>query len=287
MISLQSLKRNGGALRLYRSLLIAVALALEAGRAYGGAWTLASGDALFILTGSSYDAGERFDDKGHAKSQPDYRQYDLNPYIEYGLRDGVTIGADTQLQRASQGGNPTLRGQNNTGIGDSEIFLRKRLWQQNGFAVSIQPLIKLPSLQSSASDIPKLGNSHPDAALGLSGGYGFSAAGLNHFIALDTQYRYRFGAQKNQTNFAATAGIHVSQRWTIMPQAFLTYRTGKRANAGFTESSADDYNLVRLQLAAVYELRKDVSLQFGGFDDIYGKDTGHGRGVLLALWKRF
>jgi hypothetical protein len=69
-----------------------------------------------------------------------------------------------------------------------------------------------------------------------------------------------------------------------MPQTFVTLRTSSPSNAAFTESASNDYNLVRLQLSAVYAFTPTISVQVGGFSDVDGKNTGEGNGALLALW---
>ena len=48
---------------------------------------------------ASYYATDRYwDNNGHRQSQPAYDQYALNPYAEYGLWDGFTIGTNLSLQ---------------------------------------------------------------------------------------------------------------------------------------------------------------------------------------------
>jgi hypothetical protein len=71
-----------------------------------------------------------------------------------------------------------------------------------------------------------------------------------------------------------------------MPQTFMTYRTSGNSTSAFTQSAGDDYNLIRLQLSAVYKMSDTLSFQFGGFKDTDGKNAGQGKGLLLALWKR-
>ena len=261
--------------------IVSLAVILCATQAYGGAWTQPQGDTQLILSAATYDSHQLYNVKGRLRPQASYHKYELNPYIEYGYRDDLTLGSNISLQR-TQG---SSRADSNWGMGDSEFFIRKRLLESDGFVASVEPLIKLPSFQSSGQDIPKLGASHGDIALGLSTGYGFSAFQLPHFINLDTQYRYRLGAAKDQIKIAATTGFHVSSAWMIMPQAFVTYRTTTPRHSNFTQSSGDDYNLVRFQLSAVYALTDATSLQCGGFTDTDGKNAGRGKGVLLALWK--
>jgi hypothetical protein len=267
-------------------IITAIALSLLSANAYAGAWTQSQGTGLAILGGTYYNADHLYNNNGDRRNQPTYSKYELSPYLEYGVTDAITVGTNLSLQRAHQDGAAGSSDQTHWGVGDSEFFLRGRLYQHNGFVVAAEPMIKLPSPESSGSQ-PKLGGSHPDAGMGLSAGYGFKAYGQNHFADLDTQYRHRFGAPKDQVKIAGTVGVGLSDRWILMPQAFITQRTSSPAVATFTQSSGDDYNEFKLQLSAVYKASDDISIQVGGFSDVDGKNVGEGRGVLVALWKKF
>jgi hypothetical protein len=258
----------------------AISLVLVSAPAFAGAWLQPQGKGQIILNNFYYTADTFFNNQGQRQSQSEYHKYELNPYIEFGWSDQLTLGANLSVQRTSQ--NTT----SNYGLGDSEFFGRLRLWQKDNFVLSVSPLVKLPALDNS-SDRPKIGSSHPDAGLGLAAGYGFDAYGQHHFTDISALYRYRFGDPENQVNITATLGLGLSERWMLMPQVFATYRTDKPDVAAFTQSSGDDYNLVKLQLSAVYKLNDKTSLQFGGFADVDGNNTGVGRGILFSLWRNF
>jgi len=265
--------------------LAACMLALSVSPALAGAWTQPQSEAQLIITGSYYSSDSYWNNLGSKQHQPNYTQYALNPYFEYGLTDSLTAGTNLLLERAHQN-SATNSYSPHYGLGDSEFFLRQRLWQNNGFVVSAEPMVKLPAPENSHAQ-PQLGGSSADAGMGLSGGYGFKACGLDHFIDLDTQYRYRFGTPKDQARFNATLGVGVTQRLTIMPQLFTTYRLTSPRNAAFTDSSADDYNLVKLQLSGVYKLGEKTSVQLGVFDNAAGRNAGGGTGIFIAFWEHF
>lgn len=270
-------------MRSYQGLCTAVAAAFVAASAHAGAWTQEKGHGQVILTGSYYQTDSLWNNAGTETAQPEYRNYVLNPYLEYGLTDRFTVGANLLLVQAEQDTNPNV---DNWGLADTELFLRGKLYEHAGFVVSAEPMVKIPSNESSR-DLPVIGSRHPDAGLGLSAGYGFTAFGQNHFANVDAGYRYRFSDPKDQMKFAATVGVGVTAQWMIMPQAFATYRMDSPTVAAFTQSSGDDYNLVKLQLSAVYKMRDDLSLQAGAFSHVDGKNTGGGEGLLLAVWKSF
>jgi protein XagA len=270
--------------------------------AYAGAWTQAKGDGLLIENYSYYYTSRFINNVGKRQSQPTYQKFEYNPYVEYGLADGVTIGANLFLQYIRQNTTQsitiptgpfssvttTYKGVNqNIGIGDSEFFVRKRLWQKDGFIVSAEPMVKAPALIS-YDEFPDVGNSRPDIGLTLSGGYSFKAYGQYHFANLDTGYRYRFGKQKDQIRIAATLGITLDNQWMVMPQLFITRRTSS-PNVGptFNENPANDYNLTKVQLSTIYKMWDDTALQLGGFYHVDARNSSLGGGVLIALWDFF
>ncbi len=252
--------------------------------AFGGAWTQDEGKGRAILTAGYYDASDFYNNSGTKTAQPNYHKYELNPYLEYGLYDGLTVGANLSLQRAQQNV-PGARDQNSWGVGESEFFVRQRVWQQGGFVASVEPMVKLPPPDAGAR--PRLGSPTPDVGLGGSVGYSGQLFGLPQYADLGTQYRHRFGEQRDQFKMAATLGIGVAQDWVVMPQAFMTWRMAERSGATFTQSAADDYDLTRLQLSGVYSLSTETKLQAGAFADVDGKNAGVGRGVLLSVWQNF
>lgn len=265
-------------MRLYLFPLLAIPLVTA--HAYAGAWLQPRGKGQIIMTGLYYSTDQLFDIDGKKTVQARYMKRELNPYIEYGLRDNITVGANLSLQKTSH------IAETNYGIGDSEFFARKQLLKWRGLRVAVEPLLKLPRLASS-SDFPKIGSDYPDTAMTLSAGYGFSALGRNHFADVDAGYRRRLGLPQDQIKIAATVGIGITPTWMLMPQAFLTYRVTQPSIATFTQTSDDDYQLAKIQLSGVYKLRDDVSLQFGAFSHIRGQNVGAGDGALFAVWKQF
>ncbi len=265
-----------------------IAVVCYPGFVQAGAWTQYQGDWQLILNAYFYTADKRFDNKSDRQPINTYNKYEINPYIEYGLTNSVTVGANLSLQAAEQ---TTL--ENNYFMyrlhidpGDSEFFAKGLLFDNGKSAVSATGLIKLPSPRF-AGNQPAIGSSTPDLAAGLSAGHGFTLFGLNHFADIGTLYRYRLGDPKDQVNISATLGARLSENWMLMPQAFATFRTKKPANAVFTQSGSDDYNEIKLQLSAVYAFTPALSAQLGGFATVDGKNVGIGRGIVFSIWRKF
>lgn len=269
-----------------KNIIITILLCLIASVSHAGAWTQAVKQGLFIPNISYYSTSKFFDNYGNKQSQNKYSKYELNPYVEYGLHDKLTIGANIFLQRASQYDSDKAKNQPNWGIGDSEFFLRKEIWQKNDFVFSIEPILKLPSLDKK-SDQPQIGSKNYDTELTFSGGYSFKAWQFDHFINLDVGYRHRFGTPHDQLKFAATAGILITKNTKIMTQFFSTSRLKNAQQSTFTQSSGDDYDLAKLQISTIYEVDDKLSLQVGAFSHIAGRNIGGGNGAILSANQRF
>jgi hypothetical protein len=245
-----------------------------------GAWVQDKGAWQLITTASYYSTSERFDNQGNSVAQPRYTKYEINPYIEYGLWDHTTVGANLFLQQANNSA------RSNLGISDAEFFARTRLWSDAHSVISVQPMIKLPGLYERRNQ-PKIGGDHMDVGLALIGGHSFNAFGFSNFAELELGQRARFGDPKNQYIANASIGSNVAQDWKIIAQSFNTIRAGSNAGAAFTQSSGDDYTLNKLQLSAVYKVNEQVSLQGGGYHVLDGKNTGSGEGLIFAVWTKF
>ena len=255
--------------------------------AYAGGWTQKAGAGLYIQNVTYYRSTGYFD--GSGKKQPlggAYSKYDINPYFEYGIHDWLTIGTNISAQRVSQNNGFGKPVQTSYGVGDSEFFVRTRLWHGNGFSFAAEPMIKIPSLKNNLVQ-PQIGSKNYDTGLTLSGGYCMKIFELNHFINLDAGYRHRFGLPNDQAKIAATAGISLTPKIVVMPQIFITSRLKSPKNPSFTQASGDDYNLNELRLSAVYKFDEKFSVQVGAFHNVAGKNIGSGNGLLFSVQKAF
>ena len=270
--------------------LAAIFLCLFAGKSYASGWTQDAGKGIYYQNVSYYSTNNLFDNAGNKQSiNGSYRKYETNPYVEYGLRDDLTIGADFFVDNITQTDIPLgVFSQNNYGIGDSEIFLRKRIFHGDNFSIALQPMVKFPSLTKTGTQplLPVIGDENYNTGVTLSGGYSFEAFGQHHFVDVDAGYVRRFGLPKNQLKFTGTAGFALSPKWAIMPQIFITSRFHKGNNVT-RFASGDDYNLTKLQLSAVYKVSDKLAVQVGIFSDVAGKNVLAGNGMIFSIQKNF
>lgn len=254
------------------------------------AWTLPEHSWQIINTATLYRTDRYYDANGTARKQEPLLKREFNPHIEYGLDDRTTLGANLFFQYLStQGafaaGTPPPLSRKYYGA-EAELFLRRKIFEQDGWVFSLQPLVKLPgqywSESSGASETSPL-----DAELSALAGKGFTAGGYEQFISGSVAYRARFSTPADQAKLNVTWGIHLTPAWMILAQGFATYGIGDTDNARFTSLGQDDYDLVKLQLSAVYRFNRTYALQFGGFGHVLSRNTGGGGGALAAIWVNF
>ncbi len=247
--------------------------------ASAGAWTQPKGHGQLILTALHYSADERFDVDGTEVSQARYSKQELNPYLEYGLTDRVTLGGSTFLQHLDDSSDSS------SGIGDTELFARWGFYRSERFAFSIQPEIKLPSPQADSGS-PTIGSEHIDYGGRVMGGMNFSWWGRKHFAEMQLGYRHRSGEPADQVLCATTLGLNITERITVLSQGFgVVSNTG--AGSTFTQSPRDDYSLGKTQLSALYRLNNQQTVQLGVFAHMDGRNTAKGGGVILGWWRNF
>lgn len=254
--------------------------------AYANAWTQEEGKGEAILTARYYHTSSYFDETGERVPMNAYSKHEITPYVEYGLYDGFTIGANLSLQHAVQFGGPGAPNQQSWAMSDSELFARARLWEGNGFIVSAEPMVKIPS-PDGANKSPKIGGSNPDVGLRFLGGYSFNWLGHHHFVEAGAGMRHRFGTPHDQIQLNASTGFSLTSRLMIMPQISATIRSEQPTVPLFTQAPSDDYNLTQFQLSAIYEWDETTSLQAGAFSHAAGRNVGNGDGLIFSVWKKF
>jgi len=277
------MNKNGNLIKLA----IAIFIYFFSEKSFAGGWTQKAGQGLYIQNFSFYYTKNYFDNLGKKKSLNGYyNQFELNPYLEYGATDWLTIGANVFLQRASQNNTSLGSPQTNYGVGDSEFFSRFRIWKNDQFSFALEPMVKLPSLTNKNSQ-PQIGSKNYDTGITFSGGYSFKAYGRNHFADLDIGYRKRFGTPNDQLKLAGTIGFSLSKKWVVMPQIFITSRLKSNVPSAFTQASGNDYNLTKIQLSAVYKITDKQAVQAGLFSNVAGRNISDGSGIILSFQSNF
>lgn len=260
--------------------LFTLGLMLCATTAHAGAWTQADGEGLAIMQASYFSSGEYFDVDGSLAEQDELKKYELQPYIEYGVRDWLTLGGSTYLQRVGQSGD------NNYGIADTELFARARIWQNGGRVIAVQPLVKLPSLYH--DDAPPRGGSKAlDMELSLLYGENMPLISDRDYLDIRAGYRQRGRGLAAQWRGDIAFGMNLTDKLQIIPAFRAIVATEIDDAAAFSEDGEQDFDLYKAELTLAYHLNDQRWLQLTVFDHIAGMQTGAGRGISLGIAERF
>lgn len=259
--------------------------------AHAGAWLQPEGKGQLINSLVYYRSDTYVDPDGDKFDQDTFSKTELNPYGEYGLTENATVGFNAFLQYFSQSPEdalptvPTLRMGDTFGV-ELELFSRHMLWQQDNLVLSVQPLVKLPTLYVGKDD--RTTQATPfDVQLGFTGGYSKNFFGCDNFAELGLAYRHRFGDPSDQIRLNAKFGTHLNEDWMAILEASGIFSVAEPSTPAFTALGEDDIDLGKVSASLVYNLTDTVALSAGGFYHPYARNTGQGGGAILSVWWTF
>ncbi len=248
--------------------------------AQAGAWLQAPGHGQFIAQATYFTSNKYYDRAGNQSSQARYSKYEFMPYLEYGLFKNLTIGGTASLQYDRQGG------LDNAGLADPEIFARTSLYKDDVQVVSLQPLAKFRSAFE-RSGTPRGGSNSTDLELSLLYGRNLKLLSTHDYLDLSVGYRYRSTDLNNQFHADAALGLQATPSLQIIP-AIRTIFAQKMSNGvAFSQNGNQDYDLIKLELGARYQLSQRQALGLNLFSHVDGRQTGNGTGVTLSVAQQF
>ena len=247
--------------------------------AYASAWLEPQGQGQIVTQASYFTSDQYYNHGGDLVSQSRYTKYEVSPYLEYGWRPNLTVGATASLQHDVQSGS------GNEGIADPSVFFRFGIWKDDRQVVSLQPLIKFSSAFDQ-SGAPRGGSKSTDLELSLGYGRNLHLVSDRDYLDLRAGYRYRSGVLSDQAQADALLGLQVAQRWQIIPAIRSVFATTLKT-APFSENGDLDYNLVKAELSAAYAINDKETAALTLFDHVDGRQTGNGGGVTLSFAYKF
>lgn len=266
-------------------LLFIITILAPLAHSYAGAWTVEAGKWEHYHDVTYYSTNYYYDNDGKRHDQKRYTKLEKGQRFEYGWIDGLTIGTAATLAAVKSTASTTngnyIKGWN-YGLVDPQFYLRQRFWQDEDSVISAQATLKLPSLFAKDT-LAHSGSDKTSFELRLLAGHNFSWLDESHFSNFELAYEKRPWNDADLIHADATAGFHVHDSLTILPQIFSTW-SASGSNTRFTQTGNDSYDLLKGQLSAVFPLTDIVSMQAGGFHTIYGRNTGGGSGATISLW---
>jgi len=264
---------------------------------HAGGWTQKKGGYYAKFSLNNFSTREQFNLRGNREalnnqfSLRDAKFTDTNFgfYGELGVLEGLTLIANTSFKNYNSTGFNALTQQNfdnsTSGLGDLSIGGRLRLLGYP-FALSLQPMIKLPT-GSKSKAIP-LGSGNADGELRLQFGAGLPLGFQNYFTA-DIGYASRGGVEFNdEIPYFAELGVFPVR--DLIVKAQIDGRKSTEAISDKMRPSQSSQNVfivnqdfTRLWGGLIYSVTPTMQLSLDASMAIAGKNTVAGRAIYLGL----
>jgi hypothetical protein len=233
------------------------------------------GQAISIV--SDYRTSGSLDDHGNPTGGS-YRKLELSTYLEYGLTERITIGAQPFYQWA-ESGTGTAK-QSGEGFGDINIFVRHSLWRRGEWVSSVQATAILADAYN-AGDVPARGTGDDAYEVRFLAGRNLGPKKAN-YINLETAYRLGSGGTADQFRADISLGYRPARRLVLIEEASYQDSLGKGGGL-----PGDSYTLLKAQASVLYFVTDRIAVQAGYGGDLAGEGVGLGNVFLSGLWIRF
>ena len=275
---------DSAAFRRYSLCSLAVlGLGLASTPAGASAWTKSKGDLSILMPLSYTHVDESFDEDGDRVDRPVFELAEISPLIQYGVTDSFTIGMQPKYRRVwLEDANGDV--EHNSGLAETDFFLRQRLWSSGDASLSLQAGVKVPVDPEEDSDVP-LGRDQVDADLKLAYGNRHAAGSGRIFYSAETGYNKRWQLPSDEAFFNAFIGwAPGGSAWSFILRSANTVSVGNEDNNDSEVLTAfPDYNRHEAQLMASYRFDNSLSLTGGVSNTFAGESVGIGKTWFLAL----
>lgn len=248
---------------------------------FAAAWVLPKNSALLIVNADWYYNDHFWDADGHLHSGPAYNQFTLNPYLEYGLTENMTIGQNSFFREV-------WKQNTDTGFkpGDSELFARYRWWHKDYNVFSTQLKFNVP-WQHPSFFVSPLPPTVSNGQYWLEGRLLYGIGGAlpklaksTWFLSLEGGFQPNFNGAADQINTEAYFGWKSNkEKWVIELKEKNTFTMHNP-----TKPNAPDFNLATIVPGIIYSINEAFSLEVGVYQDFWGSNIGKGTQPFIALW---
>ena len=264
-------------LTLRRALLPFLALSLGSEPCLAGAWLQEPGSGQVIFGSRATVAFRWFDDKGKPRSSGQFLKQETAVTIEYGMIDGLSVLAGTQMQRQTI---PTVDWQVQAAGISGLLGAKLRLWSNTNWVLSVQAAVQGAG-ERLMLDYTRRLEAPAQVDLRANFGHSLQIADLPAFVEMQVGYRWRGGSNADEIRADATVGLRPIPDLLLMVQSFNTLAVNR--NRRFATGSVRQH---RIQPSVVYDMTENWSVQIGAFISLKGRNTLNEQGVVLALWRR-
>ncbi len=245
--------------------------------AFAGAWTPEAGHGEVIVTTLFDQSNTGFDQVGQFTPTPKYRSWQASIYLDYGLTDWLAATVKPSVQSSTLG---APENQKFTGLGNSEIGVRGRVWQNDVSVISVQAQAQVPGT-GGAANASLSGSQNIDFDFRFLGGKNFFVGALPGFVDVSLGYRFRGGQPPNEAHADLSLGVYARPDLMVLAQSFNVV-SGPSTNPSYPRWAQS-----KAQLSLVYAVNENWRAQIGGFATLAGVNAYREYGALIALWRRF
>ncbi|WP_292054638.1 hypothetical protein [Brevundimonas sp. UBA5866] len=256
---------------MWCSALLGAVLAFGADPVRAGAWNQSKGQGQLIVKYEPVWSIHRFDADGDRFMQEHERvDHVVSLWAEYGLSERVTLLLKTDWQDADDG----VRSYR--GIGPTEIGARWQFLSVGQTVASVQSTYVSDSQgRNAAWGSPGEGAQELD--IRLLAGHTFTKGRRAKFVEVQLARRWR-ESLSDDTRVEATAGVHLSNDYTLLSQIY--------AGQGDEEAGDKGARWLTAEIGAVRHWDA-WSAQLGWRATVAGRKVNAGDGPIVALWRRF
>ena len=258
---------------------------LSAGTLYAGAWTQEKGKSYHRFAANYYLSDKEFNDNGDSRDMAlngDFRDFNLNYYMEYGILDQLTF-LSSLYYKDIQRDDDYMR-TDTKGMGDLDLGLRYRLHSGDAGIFSVQGLTKTPQLYDKNDALP-LGNGQNDYELRLLYGRSLWPA-LPGYVNLEAGYRWRTEDPSDEFRYLVEIGSDLGKDFYTRAKldAIISMDNADKGMDNFgNPTSTLEYDLTKLDMTMGWRMTQTLGLELGCAPALWGKNTAKGTTWTFAL----
>ena len=251
---------------------------------YAAAWLQSKGDGLIIGNIQPYLSCTYWDKQSNLHSGPCFRQFSINPYIEYGLLSNLTLVVNPTFNSFSQSGQSSPFGLAYTTVG-GRFLLNHKDWNTLSFQALYNQPFKSKNFGNGATPSAQyaLANEQPYLDLRILYGTGgqFDPKEYSTWYAdAEASFRPYFDGAADEIHVDFMAGFKtLNQRLIFELQELNTISLHNPKNF-----QQPNYNLYTVMPSVIYWYRKNMAAQLGIKQDFYGNNIGKGTAPFIAFW---
>lgn len=238
--------------------------------------TPAESRGQMIATFYYSNSEQGFDADGNRIDIPDYRKLELYLLTEYRATDDLTLVVTPSFRDVAVEG----AGDDSSGLGYTDLGARYRLAHGAGWSLAAQGTVRIPG-DRRRDVLAQVGSTDAEYDLRMRGLYGFAVGEDSGFVDVQGAYRLRDGDPPNEYHLDVTLGYRPVPSLLVMAQSFSTFSDGRGSGV------FDRYRYHNVQLSAVQQVARGVSLQAGWMGTLGGENALRERGAFGGVWLSF